>query len=166
MEVANLRDEGGIERFWKKGWAFSHEAPKTVYSLRNELRHIWQGDRSESELIETLNKWANYSHPGLQGIAYRQWTVSLSPPRIIPQYANLRGYLVFAVLIYLPFLAVCENPGCPATYFVGDRRTQKYCGGECKKYAQRQYSLKNWREKGHLLRAQRQAAKKARKKPI
>jgi hypothetical protein len=43
--------------------------------------------------------------------------------------------------------AICANPDCPAPYFLKSRRTQKICeAGECVAWAQRNYSLKWWRE--------------------
>jgi hypothetical protein len=53
-------------------------------------------------------------------------------------------------------IGVCENPGCPAPYFLKGRKDQKYCElGPCTEYAHRQYALKWWREKGERRRAKK-----------
>jgi hypothetical protein len=53
-------------------------------------------------------------------------------------------------------IGVCENPDCPALYFLKGRRDQKYCElGPCTEYAHRQYALKWWREKGERRRAKK-----------
>jgi hypothetical protein len=163
LELANLHD-AGADWFWKR-WPFMKESPSTLYSLRNELRRIWKNETSMAERSEILNLWANYQHRGLLNLGYRQWNVSLRPPAILPDSSNLRGFLAFAVLIYLPLLAVCGNPDCPVRYFVARRRDQRYCGGECTEYAQRQYALKYWNEEGKHRRTEKsQREKKAKGK--
>lgn len=163
-ELANLHD-AGADRFWRK-WPFNKESSSTLYRLREQLRSIWEDRLSGgAELSYVLDHWVNYQHPGLESVGYKSWRVSLKQERILPTDKNLRGFLAFAVLIHFPLLAVCGNPECPVKYFVGRRHDQKYCErGDCTAYAQRQYALKHWREKGHLLRTQRMAAKKAGKK--
>jgi hypothetical protein len=43
--------------------------------------------------------------------------------------------------------AKCVNPGCPAPYFLKNRKTQKICeAGDCVTWAQRRYARKWWRE--------------------
>ena len=43
--------------------------------------------------------------------------------------------------------AICNNPDCPAPYFIRGRKTQKICeAGDCVSWAQRKYALKWWRE--------------------
>jgi hypothetical protein len=159
VELANLHDDGA-NRFWRK-WPFKKESAPTLHKLRQELRHLWADSISDAERTKILEHWANYQHPGLEGIGYRQWRVSLEPPRILPHDRNLRGFLAFAVLIYLPLLAVCGNPGCPVRYFVGRRRDQKYCeSGDCTAYAQRQYALKYWNRKGKHRRAEKSKQEK------
>lgn len=53
-------------------------------------------------------------------------------------------------------LEKCANPECPAPFFVASRRTQRFCElGPCTEYAQRQYALKWWRDKGAKRRAKK-----------
>lgn len=54
-------------------------------------------------------------------------------------------------------LGICENPDCPARYFVKKRRTQRFCEqGPCVQYAQRKYSLDWWKREGKKRREERQ----------
>jgi hypothetical protein len=62
-------------------------------------------------------------------------------------------------------LRKCHNPDCPAPFFIARRQTQKFCElGPCTEYAQRQYALKWWREKGAKRRAKRKTVKGRKKK--
>jgi hypothetical protein len=47
----------------------------------------------------------------------------------------------------------CGNPDCPAPYFIATRRSQKYCGLECSKPAQREAKRKWWAENGRRKRS-------------
>jgi hypothetical protein len=163
IELANLHD-AGANRFWRN-WPFIKEPSSTLYKLRDELRHLWANNVREADRTKILGDWANYQHRGFVGIGYRQWRVSLRPPMILPEDRNLRGFLAFTVLIHFHLLAVCRNPDCPTKYFVARRSDQKYCGGECTVFAQRQYSLKYWNEEGKHRRAEKsQREKKAKGK--
>lgn len=70
-----------------------------------------------------------------------------------------------AVLVHALRLAdrmhFCENSGCPAPYFIAQRRSQRYCGEECAKPAQRAYKKAWWDEHGAEWRRSRR--RKARK---
>jgi hypothetical protein len=165
LEVANLND-GGADRFWKM-WPFKRESSSTLYRLGEQLRHVWEDRLSggSGELSYILDHWVNYQDADLEGIGYKSWRVSLTPPSILPTDKNLRGSLAFAVLAHFSLLAVCGNPDCPARYFIGRRSDQKYCGGDCTEYAQRQYALKYWNEEGKHRRAEKsQREKKAKGK--
>jgi hypothetical protein len=62
-------------------------------------------------------------------------------------------------------LRKCHNPDCAAPFFIARRRTQKFCElGPCTEYAQRQYALKWWREKGAKQRAKKKTSERRKKK--
>jgi hypothetical protein len=53
-------------------------------------------------------------------------------------------------------IGVCENPDCPAPYFVKSRVDQKFCEvGPCTQYAHRQAARKWWDENGQRWRAKK-----------
>ena len=43
-------------------------------------------------------------------------------------------------------MRVCQNPDCPARYFIADRRTQKFCSEKCAGPAQREAKRRWWNE--------------------
>jgi hypothetical protein len=49
----------------------------------------------------------------------------------------------------------CGNPDCPAPYFIGGRRSQRYCGDACSLPAQREFKRTWWREHGSNSRGKR-----------
>jgi hypothetical protein len=54
-------------------------------------------------------------------------------------------------------LGYCENPDCPAPYFIKRRKTQKFCeAGPCVVFKQRQYALRWWNTEGKERRHHRQ----------
>jgi hypothetical protein len=49
----------------------------------------------------------------------------------------------------------CANPDCPAPYFIGLRRSQRYCGDTCALPAQREFKRIWWREHGNNRRGKK-----------
>jgi len=47
----------------------------------------------------------------------------------------------------------CENPDCPAPYFIAGNRLYRFCRPECAEPAQRQHKRNWWNKKGKELRA-------------
>ncbi len=167
LDLANLRDDG-FDWFRQQWAAFFRPTPDTeLRGLRHQLRTtIWSPDVSDSEKKALLERWLTASRGGgLSGIIQRQWSVNLRLRRILPQSGNLRAILVLAILDNFPRLGVCHNPECLYPYFFKRRCDQKFCErGDCTRYAQRQYALKSWHEKGAERRRQRRAAQRSKRK--
>jgi len=105
---------------------------------QDHLRGIWE----DSELIGELETQVVVT------IAIKEDAVELLPKDIwaLICLLSVRDYKAGK-------LAVCENPDCPARYFVKKRKTQKFCEqGPCSAYAQRQYSLDWWNRVGKKRR--------------
>ncbi len=51
----------------------------------------------------------------------------------------------------------CLNPACPAPYFIGRRRSQRYCSDACALPAQREFKRIWWREHGNNWRRRRKS---------
>jgi hypothetical protein len=61
-------------------------------------------------------------------------------------------------------LGYCENPDCPAPYFVKKRKTQKFCeAGPCVAFKQRKYALGWWNTEGKQRRQKRQQERRTKK---
>jgi len=53
----------------------------------------------------------------------------------------------------------CPTLGCPAPYFIAQRRSQKYCSDACAVPAQREFKRAWWREHGNHSRRRGTAAR-------
>ena len=57
----------------------------------------------------------------------------------------------------------CQNPSCPAPYFLAKRRSQKYCSDACSLPAQREFKRAWWQDHGEEWRAKRAKKKEAKR---
>jgi hypothetical protein len=158
-EVANLK-ENGVSRILKTLGSFFPEEPEANYiKLRDQLRNIWSHSPHSAVI---LNSWLTgqpsggaterevlefYSH------SYPPFICSLRDRRLVPNFGSLRAALIQAVLEKYDYLRVCQNPNCPAPYFVANRKDQKMCdNADCKAEAQRHFALDYWNREGHKKR--------------
>lgn len=51
-----------------------------------------------------------------------------------------------------PLMRKCPNPACPAPYFIGARRSRRYCSDACSLPAQRESKRAWWNQHGHSYR--------------
>lgn len=58
-------------------------------------------------------------------------------------------------------LKKCARPDCPNPYFVAEHVRQTFCSDPCKAWAQKQWKLQWWREKGEIWRKERRQKKEA-----
>jgi hypothetical protein len=164
FDVANMHD-GGFTRFsrrWCKRFRRSQAAlPESdVLKLRDELRQIWRPEATIVEKQHILEGWQAVPHPipaqprtpftyiGAQPLRIDIWKPVLHTGRIEPALHSIRAQLTQGVLEQRERLATCQNPDCPARYFLAKRSDQKYCGGECTAYAQRKYAREWWNREG------------------
>lgn len=179
FDLANMHDSG-FARFSRR-WGKRFRRNQTVLSesdvlrLRDELRQIWRPEAT-AEKQRILEGWQAVPHPiptrprtpfayiGARPLWIDIWKPVLHTGRIEPAFHSIRAQLTQGVLEQHERLAACQNPDCPARYFLAKRNDQKYCGGECTAYAQRQYASGWWNREGKEWRARkRQAAKRYRR---
>jgi hypothetical protein len=163
---ANVRDEA------QAGWAFfdrhgplyaealvtaeqaaklraaNFPCPYLPLELRDNLRAAWAGDNKSLEFIElSAGRYMRFAWQFGKG-----------------GRAELLAEDLWAVICVF-FLrdraagrtAICENPGCPARYFIRKRSTQKFCEvGPCKEYGARLRSNKWWQVHGEAWRESKQ----------
>jgi hypothetical protein len=146
LEVANLHD-AGWQRFFRKWLPSLNE--KSVYSLRDNLRAIWERKASVEQANSILTHWLVWTTKSHSSeFLVFPWSPDIRTGRLLPNPRDLPVRLAMAVLEQFPRLAKCANPECVVPYFIGKRRSQRFCErGECTRYAQNQYALKWWREK-------------------
>lgn len=117
-----------------------------AYSFQDALRQAWKGDLHRLQYIQ--DQVAVYMRA--------EWKFERMRIRVIPE--NL--WSIVCVTFLQDHAAgrtgVCENPNCPAPYFIKQRRTQKFCeAGPCVAYKQRLYALSWWNRKGKDKRAKK-----------
>jgi hypothetical protein len=177
LDLANLRDDGE-QWFWKqqggKREILFRSLPWYEFQkVRDQLRCLWGAATPTHEKNEILYQWLQERSPIRQMIQFKEerlgqlWESEVLQRKsallpvlewgeIVPNPANLHAQLAFAVLEHAGKMALCQNPECPAGYFLAKRKTQKYCErGGCTAYAQQTYALKYWNETGAKRRRMR-----------
>lgn len=183
-ELANLRDElEAVRRFHVRftaileGYAFppadvtaQRRLPwyVPIIVLRQDTRKVWEASspRDKEYLIFSLREMVlrgahehslakRHSSPD-NPYAYLQLVNKQVPPE--HQFEQISRYF----LTTAKNTKKCQNPECPAPYFFATRRSQRFCGTECAKLAQRESKRKWWRANGPNWRKAR--AKKRKQK--
>lgn len=126
-----------VETISKEFAGYSSEQVEKLAGTQSLLKYAWRS--GDERALAAIDK---YLSDGL--------------PVHVEVDGRLRVYVASVQrLILMLFLrdqgegktAICANPDCPAPYFLKSRKTQKICeAGECVAWAQRNYSLKWWRE--------------------
>jgi hypothetical protein len=159
-DVANLRDEGAVQWFWRR-WLgkIRPEWDTDLIAIRNELRSVWQKpDWIGSEQV--LDKWLGwlpssqhlqiYKHfqmPANSRFQAASFRCSIKAGKLVPDLMSLRAMLIQGVFEHWQHFKFCSNPVCAAPYFIAKRRDQTVCdSGDCKAAKQRQHALKWWTE--------------------
>lgn len=156
VELANMRD-GGVFRFRRAFAFFRPETDSFLLNVRNSLRQVWLRStplREKQTLVDGLIA-ASFVRPGYMGVQ-----APLRVGHLVVNPQDFRAQLAVAILENWRRFAICENPECPAQYFLAKRKDQKYCErGECTAQAQREYARKWWSEHGTAWRASRKKGK-------
>jgi hypothetical protein len=175
VELANLKqtDSEGISRFLKRYPEFiipqqaesgkarlasgspavevglyqvDDSLPRAMFSIQVLLRRAWERPTSlDREVSLTL----------AQQTVYEAFLRAFDRGKTETPIWRVLGY------IFLAFAAAkrladrfrrCENPTCPASYFIAKRRSQKYCSEVCAGHGQRELKRKWWNEYGEEWR--------------
>ena len=158
----NLRESGwalGVtERLGMNERAIAHAGaiadaqPNPALRKRDVLRRIWRADEYANDYVKLL-----------------LYSSEISPHRV--EFNWKRGEIVYQPLdnferaVYALFrnsglAKVCENPDCPAPYFIAKRRSQRYCGEDCASVYQRLWKRKWWKKGGVVWRRKQRALKR------
>jgi hypothetical protein len=178
LDVANLHDDG-FDWFYRK-WARRFFRGKNIPSkpdvikVRNELRQVWAPTIEHKQNQRIVSGWFHWRPASPTGqledtsgkIAnVAMWEPVLKTGNIVPVVGSLHAQLVQGVLEQYGRFAICDNPDCPAGFFLSKRSDQKYCErGECTGYAQRLYALKWWNREGKASRKRKAGRKTGSKK--
>jgi hypothetical protein len=147
--IANLRQDG-IEYVRRRcPVPLNDESDQDLIKVRDDLRQIW-GVLSMRHAV--LGEWFGGREALLDE---SKWRVLFQFGMIRP--TSFRGELAWAYCRHHASLAICENPDCPAPYFLANRRSQRYCcaNDECTRYAGRLASSRYWKEQKKRKELQR-----------
>ena len=155
LALANLRDDGCA--YFRRKLYFPDDPllkdDQTILEYRNRLRKLW---RREPDWEDVLHHWV-YIDCRMKHLS--TWSVPLwrdGTYSVEPNYKVFPLALAIATGEWMPKMGFCENPECPAPYFLKARKTQRFCErGPCLAYGQRQHALSWWRRVGTRLRAER-----------
>ena len=170
VDLANMQ-EGDDVRFRKRWNVYESYSDKKLLGLRDELRLLWPGYVSEevmsrpmsadnSARVEDLDplvrNWLEHRprDMSLEEFICEQWLhravrnngllVDWSSKRLTPDQTSLPVVLLWGCLQNGDRLAYCQNPECPAPYFIRTRKQQKFCTEACAAPAKREAKRKWW----------------------
>jgi hypothetical protein len=129
----------------------SDELPDVALRMRGIVRLIWRGAPFANEYLKALLYGTRVEFDWKRGeIVYA------------PQNDFERA--LYALFRNSGLAKVCENPECPAPYFIAQRKSQCYCGEDCAVVYQREWKREWWKKKGSSRRRQQRAKKRKTKK--
>jgi hypothetical protein len=114
-----------------------------LYALREELRTIWTTPSLK------VREWRIFLF-GADPTVSVSLAAAIGPPAPTPFQQALIHLLKCAAT-----LTWCPNKGCPAPYFFGKRRSQKFCSNVCALPAQREQKRLWWKQHGNDWRERR-----------
>jgi len=124
--------------------------PDRALRIRELLRCIWRGDENADDYLKILLSGSRMR------FNWRRGELEYAPENELEE-------AVYALFRNSSLAKVCENPECPAKYFIAQRKSQRYCGEECASVYQREWKRKWWKKKGAKLRSEQRRQKEKRK---
>jgi hypothetical protein len=182
-ELANLRDEvAAFERFctrWPELAYFPAEMPDPhpveetalpakfwlIYERRQKLRDIWEGellplrqfllpsDPPEEVRAEYIDRASSEIQVGFLWDA--PFTLDWTRSEIIYKPKTEFQRAIYALFRKSALVKKCENPECPAPYFVARKANRRYCSENCAEVFQREAKRNWWAEHGEEWRQSR-----------
>lgn len=148
VEFANLRDEPeaimAFTKRWRSPGVDNEPDVKRTLLLRDVLRGAWRGDKSCLD-----------GGP-IMSVIFAAIHVTAERIEVKPSQLVETASLLFMRDRLQGKTAICENPECPAPYFLRKRKTQKFCeAGPCVEYGARLRANKWWHAHGDEWREQR-----------
>lgn len=132
--------------YYSRGPAMLAAATKAHLADMNERDRAEEaGATTEQAVLTGLKRWSEVlrresSDPG------KIWAIASADP-----FAQV---LLRAVDV-ADRMRHCPNPTCPAPYFIGQRRSQRYCSDVCALPAQREFKRIWWRDHGKNRRGRK-----------
>jgi len=142
VDFANLRSEPEATQAFTKRWGPiqtpAGDGEEALFLIRDMLRSDWRGERGTKESRRHLGPIIHAFSASI-GVTAERIEIELGQVWQTAFLLCIRDRLRGKT-------AICENPECPAPYFLRKRKTQKFCeAGPCKNYGARQ-RRKKWRD--------------------
>lgn len=155
LDFANARSWEWLQSRYGEQMFYDCDSETEFLGLQVPLRRIL---KLEPFAEVALPEWLSWSRPGTPLML-----ADRSLGFIVPNPCILRVNLAFAVVELAKRVRVCENPECPAPYFIG-RRKQRFCDRPaCLAYGQRAEKRAWWAKHREEQLAKRQKARATRK---
>jgi hypothetical protein len=118
-------------------------APYVNVELRDHLRRAWEGDKDSLDFIErSAGQYMRFA-----------WRFQRGRMELEPEDLWSAICVLFLRDRAAHKTAICENPKCPAPYFIRKRSTQKFCEeGPCVEYGARIRANRWWHTHGEEWR--------------
>lgn len=140
ITLTNMVDAGVFRKMWGQIYPQAEEA---LLRLRDEAQVVWNPETPVEEKDRILTLWLTPTRE-----EPLPWMPSFATGKVCANPKSLPAIVAMTLLDSAQHLARCHNPECPAPYFIGKRKKQKFCEqGDCTAYAQRQYANAYWRRK-------------------
>jgi hypothetical protein len=117
--------------------------------MRDIVRLIWRGESFANEYLKALLYGTRVEFNWKRG-------------EIVYEPQNDFERALYALFRNSGLAKVCENPECPAPYFIAQRKSQCYCGEDCALVYQREWKRDWWKKKGSSRRKQQRTEKATR----
>jgi hypothetical protein len=185
-EMANLRDDpAAFERFVKRWPGFVHvdegayqlrSGEKVPYKFgalverREALRSVWRGDPltlrhlllptdAPEELREKYFD-RNLLDEEQSGVMWdTQVDLDWERGQFVYEPRTEFQKALYQLFRQSARAKVCDNPDCPAPYFIANKTIQRYCSDECAQVFQQESKRKWWAEHGDTWRRSRKKLK-------
>ena len=179
-ELVNLRDDpDSIERFRGRfgiallvpqGFSFEGKSWKQILNqfvlARDLLRRVWDGQDAESKKrwVFALRSLDIYGFGEADRVKPIDRLVRLLQSKHLPP-PSLMEQAVYYLMRSMLRLRHCQNPDCPAPYFVAVRRNRRFCSDVCALPTQREHKRRWWDAHGEQWRERRAMEKSKKKSP-
>ena len=128
--------------------------------IQQHLREVWSGEVSGHKgaalvaFFLRLGERSEHRFTGEPTLQAPPIAVSWDTAEIVLIPSSPEEGLWLSLLHNSRRLAVCENPECPAPYFLRYRH-DRFCSKSCARFAQREYKRRWWAKHGKAWRARR-----------
>jgi hypothetical protein len=115
--------------------------------MQQQIRRVWKltNERETFDIIRMIGERAEF------------WA---TPNGFMPAPGATRARVTLELMKSYKHFGLCENPDCPAPYYVKSRKDRRSCSQEaCKVFIQRRSALRWWHKKGKHRRAAAHAKK-------